>query len=89
MANTQHSVPKGPYRVRASSSIRLPAVREQARLTQMQLAGLAGVSERAVRNHESLVRHSNVWQATQTRLMRVCIEEIERLNRVIELTIPA
>lgn len=88
MANTKYPIPRGPYRVRASS-IRLPSIREQARLTQMQLAGLAGVSERAVRNHESLVRHSNVWQATQTRLIRVCIDEIERRNKAIELFMPA
>ncbi len=73
-----------PFRVGASIS-RLPAVREQARLTQMQLASLAGVSERAVRNHESLIRVGNVWQAKQKRLISVCIQEIERQNRAVAL----
>ena len=76
----QHHVPRGPYRVRTTIT-RLAAVREQARLTQMQLAALAGVSERAIRQHESLVRIGDVWQATQKRLIGVCVQEIERRNR--------
>lgn len=84
----QPPVTRGPYRVRTTIT-RLAAVREQARLTQMQLAALAGVSERAIRQHESMLRIGNVWQATQKRLISVCIQEIERRNRDFGILIPS
>ncbi len=79
--------PRGPYRVRTTIT-RLAFVREQALLTQLQLALLAGVSERSVRKHESLVHPGDVWQATQKRLIGVCIQEIERQHMAFSLTTP-
>jgi DNA-binding XRE family transcriptional regulator len=78
---------RGPYRVRTSIT-RLAAIREQANLTQIQLAELAGVSSRAIGKHESLLRMGDVWQATQKRLIGLCIKEIERQNRDDDIVVP-
>ncbi len=79
-------VTRGPYRIRTNIT-RLASVREQAHLTQMQLAELAGVSARAVGMHESLLRIGDVWQATQKRLIGICIQEIERQNRDFDILV--
>ncbi|MES2191800.1 MAG: helix-turn-helix transcriptional regulator [Pseudomonadota bacterium] len=70
-------IQRGPYR---RSLIRpgIASIREQAGLTQKQLAELAGMSERTIRKHEKTVQGGAKWVTTGKTLRVICVSEIER-----------